>query len=1104
MLLSGVTMAAEEDATTTTTRRLRVRPPKLTKVLLEIDEEDMSNRKPEVTLESLYLQKNCKDPIHTQLETIFEDPRPSKVQQGQASQDEALLMANRKLKRYLVFPSHYQPPRNKLKQRKQCAQRFQRIAKVRLPTGNVISDDELLAALLCLEEETATPGQYQEQERGLLDPPGTSAPNLVEGMISVHNSLNGGFESPLSLPNQTHKEVASAQSLSSEEKGQGPRCDMIPKINGVSPSTSLTSSSTHQSSPPKMSAREKRLKRRSGLVLPQSSSSPSSFPGDAEAATNSNSPESPRPRVVGRPRGKRQSVSPQMIEHPTSSKDAQLKLGSKRSPEAAPATTIKKHYMLKTPQETTKDPAPTSKRGRGRGKDKKPRSSRLKPSLTLTNNSPSDSVVPASKIPQLLSTLPSPPKGQSRTLFNSPVACVVPAEGGDRIDGERGVEGRGGSPTPSPSARLAAPSLHVSPAQLSPLSKPKKVRRRSARLSIGSEVIDGLRGMQNGHSDVPLGTVWAAFSPLEKTTARRAVDNSSPPSTDTAKKKGRRRSNLFSHLEMMDSLRETAITTTTESTLTVPDLSARPVSASPPSLHPPTKQDSLTPLHHSTTPGTPITEPTPNVGTPHSCPQPLSAGMQQGVSAKQMKLTTTSSADNAVPPGHPQAVTEEAEEVGSLVREEQGDVVRSVTPRSGSDDSNSPYSPFTVANTGTYNILEACPDLSSPSLSPSPRPMASSAPASFLASSQTPPALAFTPSKTLTALTLIPAQTPAAPTLTPSPTLPAPSLTPSTTLPVPTLTPAQTPDPSLTPAQTPPDPSLTPAQTPDPSLTPVQTPASTLTPAPTPPIPSPTLAPTLPAPSLTLAQTPSAPVITSSQAMPSSAITPSQAIPAPTLTPSQALPALALTPSQTLPSLVITSSQTLPAPAITPSQILPAPALTPSQTLPSLVITSSQTLPAPAITPSQILPSLVITSSQTLPSLAITPSQAIPASVITPSQALPPPALTPLQAIPTSAITPSQAIPAPTFTPAQVIFAQALTPSQGPLAPALTLSQALLAPALTPSQAPHGPALTSSQAHLTQGTSSESDSDSPILQGILANHTLVQEGQVCYPLALFP
>lgn len=157
--------------------RLRVRTAKLTESLLEKSKKEVgaleqklsgsSKRKAEVTVESLYLQKNYKEPSSTPLETIFETPRPSKgVQQGQVSPDTFLLMANRKLKRLCLFPSHHQLPRNKLKQRKERALKMKRLTGVQVPLGKAFSEDDVLAVLSCLtEEEAATPSLYQEQER---------------------------------------------------------------------------------------------------------------------------------------------------------------------------------------------------------------------------------------------------------------------------------------------------------------------------------------------------------------------------------------------------------------------------------------------------------------------------------------------------------------------------------------------------------------------------------------------------------------------------------------------------------------------------------------------------------------------------------------------------------------------------------------------------------------------------------------------------------------------------------------------------------------------------------------------------------------------------
>lgn len=685
-----------------------------------------------MSLESLYLQKNYKDPSSTPLETIFESPRPSKgVQQGRASPDAALLMTNRKLKRLCIFSSHHQLPRNKLKQRKERALKMKRLTGVQVPLGKAFSEDDVLAVLSCLaEEEAATPSIYQEQEKEVLEPPNTFAPDLVEGMISVLNSLQMDSEPSLGSPNQAYMEVTPGQSQPSKERKKRRRCELFSQVKVNSSST--PSASTSRSQPPKTTAWVKRLKRRSGLTSQKKNSSLMSPFSDPKTATNFHEPKSCS-REQTMPKEKRQNVLTDTEEHTTSTEIPRLKLGSKRTPDSILATSTKKLCTHKTIQETTADPSPTLQHSKGSGKDKKWRVARvelhdilaqessLKNSLgnVVTTSSEQGTASPLLHTPvsELSTPLPTLSKtGLSPTFLDSLIACGSTTTDGDAESREKGIGKEGGTSPSSPSSKLAALTLHSSPTQLSPLVKPQKIRRRSARLSIGSNVIEGLRMIQNNNSsssDGSLGTVWPSHSPLEqkqKAEVNKAVNSGSDPvsplpSTATTKKrlsKGRC-SSQYSHLEIMDTMGENAITTNTKSTSDVDDFSLRPISPSSVSLESltqvpinPTVVDSATTLHHQSFPFTSSMKPVPHRELSLSTPQPLMSSMKQEDIPKVLTLTTTPVIDEVMPPENPQVMTEGEEE-------------------SGPCNFLSTSTPFTYVSTPTHSNLKGFLDFPSPS-----------------------------------------------------------------------------------------------------------------------------------------------------------------------------------------------------------------------------------------------------------------------------------------------------------------------------------------------------------------------------------------------------
>lgn len=752
--------------------RLRVRTPKLTGSLQEKDMsplgQRLSKRKAEVSVESLYLQKNYKDPSSTPLETIFESPRPSKgMQQGRASPDSALLMANRKLKRLCIFSSHHQLPRNKMKQRKERALKMKRLTGVQVPLGKAFSEDDVLAVLSCLaEEDAATPSLYQEQEREVVDPPKASTPDLVEGMINVLSSLQMDSEPSLSPPNQAQEEATPTQSQPTKEKKQRRRCELIPQVKGVTSSIPSAFTSTHQSSsrsqPPKTTTWVKRLKRKSGLASQMKNSVQSS---DPETATSVHPPQSCF-KESARPKGMGQNILSDVEEHTMSTKNYRLKSGNKRIPDSILPTSTKKQCNYKTLQETNTDPSPTLQHGKGLEKDKKRRLFRAKhhnflaedpsTSNTLVNiPDPSSSELDtASSSPQALFVPLSPPlptphkRGHSPTLLSSLMASGDTADGGNVEGGEKAVGKEGGTSPSSPSSRLAALSLQSSPTHLSPLVKPRKIRRRSARLSIGSDVMEGLRRIPkntNSSSDVSLGTLWASFSPLER--KQKAEVNkgggdsgddstSLPPSTViTTKKgqsKGRRQSNLYSRLELMDTVAESTIT---QSTSCIDDFSFRPISPPPISLdsltqvptNPRVIQGSVTTLHHQPIHCTPVMEHPTHLKPPLPSPQPLRPSVKREDIPKVL-------IGDVMPPGNPQVMADVAGESANLrvFGEAAGEEVNPIGSHSGLAGFLSTPTQSSDGNMTTYNKFTGYRAFSSPS----PSPTASSPPPPALTLSQ--------------------------------------------------------------------------------------------------------------------------------------------------------------------------------------------------------------------------------------------------------------------------------------------------------------------------------------------------------------------------------
>lgn len=700
----------------------------------------LSKRKAEVSLESLYLQKNYKDPSSTPLETIFESPRPSKgVQQGRASPDSALLMANRKLKRLCIFSSHHQLPRNKMKQRKERALKMKRLTGVQVPLGKTFSEDDVLAVLSCLaEEDAATPSLYQEQERKVVDPPNTSSPDLVEGMISVLSSLQMDSEPSLSPTNQAEDKVTPTQSQPTKEKKKKRRCELIPQVKAVNSSTPLTSTSASRSKPPKTTAWVKRLKRKSGFASQLKNSSVQS--SDPEAST---CPPQSCFKEVARSKGMGQNILSDTEEHTTSAKSHRLKSGNKRIPDNILPTSTKKQCNYKTLQESDMDPSLTLQHGKWLEKDKKRRIFRAKHHNFLAEEPSTSSTLinipdPSSSDPDIASSSPQAPfsplsplmamphkRGLSPTLLSSQMTFGDTAGDGD-AGGEKAVGKEGGTSPSSPSSRLAALSLQSSPTHLSPLIKPRKIQRRSARLSIGSDITEGLQRtpkVNNSSSDVSLGTVWAAFCPLER--KQNAEVNkgggdsdgddsaSPPPSTVTIKKKEQskgRPSNMYSQLELMETMAESTIT---KSSSDVDDFSFRPISPPPISLDSLTQGTTnprpVTTLHHQPVPYTPVMEhPTP-LKLPLPSPQPLRPSIKQDIPKVLI--------GDVMPLGSPQVMADVAGESANLcvIGEALVEEVSPISPHTGLADFLSTASRSTDRNTTTQNKFTGYRDFSSPS-----------------------------------------------------------------------------------------------------------------------------------------------------------------------------------------------------------------------------------------------------------------------------------------------------------------------------------------------------------------------------------------------------
>nr|XP_045619523.1 uncharacterized protein LOC123771145 [Procambarus clarkii] len=159
-------------------RRLRSRAAQITNGEDNSDEAEDNGRrrkysgfkrKAAINVESLYLQENCKNATSTPLETIYELPRfiengKSTVREDTQECDQSKedidvadlsmsVMAARKIRRFCLFPSHYFPPKQKTRFRKERARKMKQLRGVKIPKGTAISAEELEAVLACLFED---------------------------------------------------------------------------------------------------------------------------------------------------------------------------------------------------------------------------------------------------------------------------------------------------------------------------------------------------------------------------------------------------------------------------------------------------------------------------------------------------------------------------------------------------------------------------------------------------------------------------------------------------------------------------------------------------------------------------------------------------------------------------------------------------------------------------------------------------------------------------------------------------------------------------------------------------------------------------------------
>ncbi|XP_063851984.1 mucin-2-like [Scylla paramamosain] len=255
------------------------------------------------------------------------------------------------------------------------------------------------------------------------------------------------------------------------------------------------------------------------------------------------------------------------------------------------------------------------------------------PSPAITPNTPSPAIIPTStpspaiiptNTPSPAITLTSSTSQATPTTSADPPASVTTKRDLTLITASPKTDNKevppaapGASPT-SPSTRMAALSLQCTP---SPTTKPRKARRRSARLSLGMDASEELRKVADNSL---LGTFWLATSPKERVAGAVQSDagggvggdgdapQPSPPSQSSVKRKkqarGRRRSNQF--LPLPDIMETELTTTTTTTTITITTTNTSPAKPTPPE-NVPSPQSPITPAHPSL-PKTPTTRLTPN------------------------------------------------------------------------------------------------------------------------------------------------------------------------------------------------------------------------------------------------------------------------------------------------------------------------------------------------------------------------------------------------------------------------------------------------------------------------------------------------------------
>ncbi|MPC26211.1 hypothetical protein E2C01_019345 [Portunus trituberculatus] len=586
-------------------------------------------------VEDLYLQENYKEPLPTPLETIFESPQPSRNQRGDCP-EVAPLMARRKLKRLCVFGSHYQPSRTKLRHRRDRAYRMKQLRGVRVPLGKAFSEDDVQMALSCLVEEE------EEAEEQIVGLPRSPADSVMESVTQDLSFLQMDSEPSLASPGLT-------ASQPSREQRRKRRSGLV-----TSPSSPLSAAPVdHPAQPP--SARRKKLRQPSGLVFVDTSNillAPEDAPGDR--------PPHPGPSKATGSQRKRQKTSSETEQGSRSARMLRTKSGMKRDPDASPASAKKKQCIPDPSLETP--PAPPSQRCKTRGKSKGTRrvsgihrplyatntTTAHTPNQSLTTDTPSPAITPTNTTSPAatptnttsraatLTNIPSPviipslTPSPAATLTNTPSPAIIatytpspaiisthtpsPAmttnTNSPNTDKEPLTAAPGASPT-SPCTRMAALSLQCTS---SLTTKPRKARRRSARLSLGVEGSEELRKM--AHSG--LGTLWLSKSPTMVSTVQSgdgggggggdddddAVLSPPQPSVKRRKDSRRRRSNQFLPLPCVDaelSTTTTATATAITSTLPTVSITCRQANSTPPKAGPLPNSPFTHPLHNTPT-----------------------------------------------------------------------------------------------------------------------------------------------------------------------------------------------------------------------------------------------------------------------------------------------------------------------------------------------------------------------------------------------------------------------------------------------------------------------------------------------------------------------